>query len=63
MSLRNRAPVAFASERDRLRSDQTAFTMGVNIQKLFAAILTAMGFDNDTIAEEFQYARNAGNKK
>ena len=29
------------------------FTMGVNIQKLFAAILTAMGFDNDTIAEEF----------
>ena len=25
------------------------FTMGVNIQKLFAAILTAMGFDNDTI--------------
>ena len=39
------------------------FTMGVNIQKLFAAILTAMGFDNDTIAEEFQYARNAGNKK
>ena len=26
------------------------FTMGVNIQKLFAAILTAMGFDNDTIA-------------
>lgn len=39
------------------------FTMGVNIQKLFAAILTAMGFDSDTIAEEFQYARNAGNKK
>ena len=39
------------------------FTMGVNIQKLFVAILTAMGFDNDTIAEEFQYARNAGNKK
>ena len=30
---------------------------------MFAAILTAMGFDNDTIAEEFQYARNAGNKK
>lgn len=26
------------------------FTMGVNIQKLFAAVLTAMGFDNDTIA-------------
>ena len=39
------------------------FTMGVNIQKLFAAILTAMGFDNDTIAEEFQYARNVGNKR
>ena len=39
------------------------FTMGVNIQKLFAAILTAMGFDNDTIAEEFQYAKNARNKK
>ena len=28
MSLRNRAPVAFASERDRLRSDQTAFYNG-----------------------------------
>lgn len=39
------------------------FTMGVNIQKLFAAILTAMGFDNDTIAEEFQYAKNAKNKR
>ena len=39
------------------------FTMGVNIQKLFAAVLTAMGFDNDTIAEEFQYARNVGNKR
>lgn len=39
------------------------FTMGVNIQKLFAAILTAMGFDNDTIAEEFQYAKNARNKR
>ena len=39
------------------------FTMGVNIQKLFAAVLTAMGFDNDTIAEDFQYARNVGNKR
>ena len=39
------------------------FTMGVNIQKHFAAVLTAMGFDNDTIAEEFQYARNVGNKR
>ena len=39
------------------------FTMGVNIQKLFASVLTAMGFDNDTIAEEFQYARNVGNKR
>ena len=39
------------------------FTMGVNIQKLFSAILTAMGFDNDTIAEEFQFARNARNQK
>ena len=39
------------------------FTMGVNIQKLFSAILTAMGFDNDTIAEEFQYARSARNQK
>ena len=39
------------------------FTMGVNIQKLFAAVLTAMGFDNDTIAEEFQYARNVGIKR
>ena len=39
------------------------FTMGINIQKLFTAVLTAMGFDSDTIAEEFQYSKNARNKK
>lgn len=32
-------------------------TMGVNIQKLYAAVLTAMGFDNEAINEEFQAAR------
>ena len=30
------------------------YTMGANIQKLYAAVLTAMGMDSDTIAEEFQ---------
>ena len=39
------------------------YTMGVNIQKLFAAVLSAMGFDDDAIAEEFRYAQNARNRK
>ena len=39
------------------------FTMGVNIQKLYSAVLTAMGFDSDTIAEEFAFAKNAKNRK
>ena len=30
------------------------YTMGANIQKLYAAVLTAMGMDSDAIAEEFQ---------
>lgn len=34
------------------------YTMGVNIQKLYAALLSAMGYDNDEIAQEFQMARN-----
>ena len=37
--------------------------MGINIQKLFAAVLSAMGFDDDAIAEEFRYAQNARNRK
>ena len=30
------------------------YTMGVNIQKLYAAVLGAMGYDNEAIQEEFQ---------
>ncbi|MBQ8306870.1 MAG: ATP-dependent Clp protease ATP-binding subunit [Blautia sp.] len=33
------------------------YTLGVNIQKLYAAVLSAMGYDNESIAEEFQAAR------
>lgn len=33
------------------------YTMGVNIQKLYAAVLGAMGYDNESIQEEFQAAR------
>ncbi|MDD5802888.1 ATP-dependent Clp protease ATP-binding subunit [Blautia sp. HCP3S3_H10_1] len=33
------------------------YTMGVNIQKLYAAVLGAMGYDNDSIQEEFQAAK------
>lgn len=39
------------------------YTMGVNIQKLFAGLLTAMGMDGDAIAEEFQAVKNKGQKK
>lgn len=31
--------------------------MGVNIQKLYAAVLGAMGYDNEAIQEEFQAAK------
>ena len=33
------------------------YTMGVNIQKLYAAVLGAMGYDNESIQEEFQTAK------
>ena len=33
------------------------YTMGVNIQKLYAAVLGAMGYDNEAIQEEFQAAK------
>lgn len=36
------------------------YTMGANIQKLYAAVLTAMGMDSDAIAEEFQAVKAAG---
>ncbi len=39
------------------------YTMGVNIQKLYAAVFTAMGMDNDAIAEEFRDIRAMKNKK
>ena len=33
------------------------YTMGVYIQKLYAAVLGAMGYDNESIQEEFQAAK------
>ena len=33
------------------------YTMGVNIQKLYVAVLGAMGYDNESIQEEFQAAK------
>ena len=33
------------------------YPMGVNIQKLYAAVLGAMGYDNEAIQEEFQAAK------
>ena len=33
------------------------YTMGVNIQKLYAAVLGAMGYDNEAIQEELQAAK------
>ena len=39
------------------------FTMGVNIQKMFAAVLTVMGFDSDAIAGEIHYLKNTRNKR
>ena len=33
------------------------YTMGVNTQKLYASVLGAMGYDNESIQEEFQAAR------
>ena len=33
------------------------YTMGVNIHKLYAAVLGAMGYDNEAIQEEFQAAK------
>ena len=38
------------------------YTMGANIQKLYAAVLTAMGMDSDAIAEEFQAVKVARNR-
>ena len=39
------------------------YTMGVNIQKLYAAVLSAMGYDNESIQEEFQAARTMQSQK
>ena len=38
------------------------YTMGANIQKLYAAVLAAMGMDSDAIAEEFQAVKAARNR-
>ena len=38
-------------------------TMGINIQKLYAAVLAAMGIEGEAAAEEIQAARSAKRKK
>ena len=38
------------------------YTMGANIQKLYAAVLAAMGMDSDAIAEEFQSVKASRGK-
>lgn len=38
------------------------YTMGANIQKLYAAVLAAMGMDSDAIAEEFQAVKAVRNR-
>ena len=39
------------------------YTMGAQIQKLYAAVLTAMGLDGDAISEEFQTMRNGKSRR
>ena len=39
------------------------YTLGVNIQKLFAGVLSAMGMDAEAIEEEFQSAKTAKNRR
>lgn len=39
------------------------YTLGVNIQKLYIGILSAMGMDEEAISEEFQAGRAIKNKK
>lgn len=39
------------------------YTMGVNIQKLYAGILTAMGYEGEAVTEELQSARSQKKQK
>ena len=39
------------------------YTMGAQIQKLYAAVLSAMGMDGEAITEEFQNAKAGRNKR
>ena len=39
------------------------YTMGINIQKLYSSVLTAMGYDNEAINEEVQAAKAMKNGK
>ena len=45
------------SARRTVLETRLLYTMGVNIQKLYAAVLGAMGYDNEAIQEEFQAAK------
>ena len=51
--------VAMLKETDCVAT-RLLYTMGVNIQKLYVAVLTAMGIENPT-AEELQGGRNQKN--
>ena len=54
--------VAMLKETDCVAT-RLLYTMGVNIQKLYAAVLAAMGCDQEAIAEEMQASRNLKDKK
>ena len=53
--------VAMLKETDCVAT-RLLYTMGVNIQKLYVAVLTAMGIENPT-AEELQGGRNQKTQK
>lgn len=54
--------IAMLKETDSVAT-RLLYTMGVNIQKLYAAVLTAMGYDGETAVEEMQASRVLRTKK
>ncbi len=54
--------IAMLKETDSVAT-RLLYTMGVNIQKLYAAVLTAMGYDGETAVEEMQASRALRTKK
>lgn len=54
--------IAMLKETDSVAT-RLLYTMGVNIQKLYTAVLTAMGYDGEAAAEEIQASRALQAKK